>query len=374
MHADPRRVGRTPSPQPTAESGFLDAPVAILRVGLDGRIVHANPEAGRLLRANGPLTQRVPNLRSMLVNPQRWDILVRMLLRQHDLRGLKLHVRRLDGRSIVATANARLVTDGAGSVVELALLDASPRLGAFLDDSAAEASAQRSRDRAGVKDANLHCLLHELRTPIATILAQAEVLRGHAADQPSERIAALAGGIQEAAHQLNRLSEDLLDSDRFSRRWSEPERRPADIGTIVDAVVREMAAEGRRITVPGSSLPAVVDPAQMERLVQNLVANAIRHTPAGPISVRYFRAGDTILLQVDDRGPGVPEREKLRIFEPFVRGARSRGMPGNGIGLSLVANFARVHGGRAWVEDRPGGGASFRVRIHAPEPSLERRQ
>jgi signal transduction histidine kinase len=90
--------------------------------------------------------------------------------------------------------------------------------------------------------------------------------------------------------------------------------------------------------------------------------NAVKHTPAGtPIAVRVERQDAAALVAVDDGGPGVTDRERQSIFEIFGRGDAAAGIPGTGVGLALVAQFAKLHGGRAWVEDAPQGGASFRV-------------
>ena len=108
---------------------------------------------------------------------------------------------------------------------------------------------------------------------------------------------------------------------------------------------------------------AWVDPAKVERVVENLLANADRHTtPDTPVWVRVARRDEGVLLAVEDAGGGVPQELRATLFEPFRQGpGRPRTPPGVGIGLSLVARFAELHGGRAWVQDRPGGGASFQV-------------
>jgi signal transduction histidine kinase len=98
--------------------------------------------------------------------------------------------------------------------------------------------------------------------------------------------------------------------------------------------------------------------------VDNLVTNALKHTPPGTkVSVSVAGDGDTVLLRVDDSGPGVADEQKRQIFEPFVRVNGAGNVAGTGIGLALVAQFAALQGGRAWVEDRPGGGSSFRVSL-----------
>jgi len=105
----------------------------------------------------------------------------------------------------------------------------------------------------------------------------------------------------------------------------------------------------------------LLDGAKVERIIENLLVNAARHTPAGtPIWVRIRLLADAVELIVEDSGPGIPDDQKRSIFEPF-RQAGGDPSPGSGIGLSLVSRFAELHGGRAWVQERSGGGASFHV-------------
>jgi NtrC-family two-component system sensor histidine kinase KinB len=104
----------------------------------------------------------------------------------------------------------------------------------------------------------------------------------------------------------------------------------------------------------------------VERIIENLIANALRHTPPGAhIRVWAQADGDGIVIGVDDAGQGVPEESRETIFEPFAQNPTpvSGHSPGVGIGLSLVRRFAELHGGRAWVEPRDGGGSSFRASL-----------
>jgi signal transduction histidine kinase len=104
-----------------------------------------------------------------------------------------------------------------------------------------------------------------------------------------------------------------------------------------------------------------VDKLRFERILANLLENAREHG-GGPIRVSFDRQGrSAVLLTVYDAGPGVARGERSRIFERFARGSAARHRVGTGLGLSLVAEHAHAHGGEAWVEDRPGGGARFRV-------------
>ena len=119
------------------------------------------------------------------------------------------------------------------------------------------------------------------------------------------------------------------------------------------------------VQVFGDPVAASLDGAKMERIVDNLVMNAAKHTPPeGPIEIRLDARGRDLLLVVEDEGPGIADEYKQEVFETFNRGPKMSSMtPGAGIGLALVSRFAAIQGGRTWVEDAPGGGASFHVLI-----------
>jgi signal transduction histidine kinase len=115
------------------------------------------------------------------------------------------------------------------------------------------------------------------------------------------------------------------------------------------------------------------DAAKLERIVENLLANTARHTPStSTIWVSVFSNEEGAVIAVEDDGAGVPEEIRDTIFEPFQQGPDApRHSPGVGVGLTLVRRFAELHGGRAWVEERAGGGASFRVLLPAQPPAEE---
>jgi signal transduction histidine kinase len=116
-------------------------------------------------------------------------------------------------------------------------------------------------------------------------------------------------------------------------------------------------------------LEASVDPTAVERIVENLLTNTGRHTPAGShVWVRVRAQGDAVLIMVEDDGPGVPEELRRQIFEPFRQGGGERRGRGLGIGLSLVARFASLHDGWADVVEREGGGACFRAFLANASP------
>jgi K+-sensing histidine kinase KdpD len=229
-----------------------------------------------------------------------------------------------------------------------------------------EEAAERLRALDEMKNMFLDAVSHELRTPLAAVLGIALTLGRPEIDlsDPEERD--LINRLQTNARKLERLLSDLLDLDRLVRGIVEPNRRPTDVGALVRGVVE--AAElpgGHEVTVQADALVLPVDAAKVERIVENLLANAARHAPdATGIWVGATAVDGGVLITVEDNGPGVPPELRAAVFEPFRQGPdRSQHSPGVGIGLSLVARFAEIHGGRAWVEDRPGGGASFRVFI-----------
>ena len=156
---------------------------------------------------------------------------------------------------------------------------------------------------------------------------------------------------------------DLLDVERFRRGLVEVRRHATEMRELVERAVAVCPLDGRRLSVVGGPLVAEIDTPKVERIVENLILNAVKHTaPGSSIEVRLESEGRDLVLAVEDDGPGVEDQYKEAVFETFNRGpSMLSATPGAGIGLALVARFAAVHGGRSWVEDRPGGGASFRV-------------
>ena len=225
-------------------------------------------------------------------------------------------------------------------------------------------ATQRLRVLDDMKNTFLEAVSHDLRTPLTSILGSALTLEKRGLDLPREDALDLLRRIAANARKLERLLSDLLDLDRLQRGIVSPQRRPTDVGELVAQTIDEFdLLNGRKIEVDAPSTVTNVDAAKVERIVENLLVNAVRHTPADShLWVRVIDERDGVLIVIEDEGPGVPDRLKEAVFEPFRQGPGPASVsPGVGIGLSLVARFAELHGGAAWVEDRPGGGASFRV-------------
>jgi|1186.fasta_scaffold00628_2 signal transduction histidine kinase/putative methionine-R-sulfoxide reductase with GAF domain len=226
-------------------------------------------------------------------------------------------------------------------------------------------AAERLRALDEMKNTFLEAVSHDLRTPLTSILGSALTLEQSGLEMPATDALDLVHRVAANARKLERLLGDLLDLDRLQRGIVSPQRRATDIGALIGRVLAEVEnPDGRPIDVEVGLLTANVDGPKVERIVENLVANALRHTPPETQVLVWAHAVDGgIEIGVDDAGPGVPADVRESIFEPFEQrpGPTSGHSPGVGIGLSLVRRFAELHDGRAWVEPRDGGGSSFRV-------------
>jgi signal transduction histidine kinase len=242
------------------------------------------------------------------------------------------------------------------------------------EQEALQRERQATRELRAVdemKNLFLNAVSHELRTPLAAVVGIALTLRRARSTLAEEDVADLLERLVNGAGKLQRLLEDLLDLDRLNRGIVTPKLRATDLAALVSRIAEQwQQLSGRTLEVAVEPLVAQVDPDQVERIVENLLTNADRHTtPDTPVWIRVTRHDHGVLIVVEDAGAGIPPQLRAALFEPFRQGPDAPPhAPGVGIGLTLVARFAQLHGGRAWVEDRPGGGASFRVLL--PDPPV----
>ncbi|MGH2636890.1 MAG: PAS domain-containing protein [Actinomycetota bacterium] len=272
-----------------------------------------------------------------------------------------------DGREVWVHDETAFVMDedGAPLFIQGVMFDVTERK---LAEQALQDSERREREAAErlraldeMKNTFLAAVSHELRSPLTSILGLSLTLEQQKLSVADRRD--LTRRVAQNARKLDRLLKDLLDIDRLSRGNVTPQLRSTDVGALVLGTVESLELGERRVTVEAEAVSVPVDGPKIERIVENLVMNAVRHTePDVSVSVRVWAGGGGAFLAVEDDGPGVPEELQAAIFEPFRQGpTASAHSPGTGIGLSLVAMFTELHGGRAWVEQREGGGASFRV-------------
>jgi signal transduction histidine kinase len=229
------------------------------------------------------------------------------------------------------------------------------------------AAADRLRAADAMKDTFLRAVSHDLRTPLTAMLGVAVTLERTRLNLPREQALDLVAMLVEKTRKLERLLKDLLDLNRLEEGVLEPNRSLTDVRELVHRVVTEVdQLAGWPIDIEAEPVQAFIDGPKVERIVENLLLNTTRHTPPGTrVWVKALARGADLELIVEDAGPGVPAELAGTIFEAFRRGgaaaptmAHARGV---GIGLSLVARFAALHGGHAWVDERWGGGAAFHV-------------
>ncbi len=236
-----------------------------------------------------------------------------------------------------------------------------------------EQARKRLEDVNEMKNAFLAAVSHELRTPLTIVLGVNLMLEESWEHFQDAERRTLISRASSNAQQLDALLRDLLDLDRLSRNMLEPRRSPVDLSRLVRGCVdRISTATGRAIALTGSPVIGDVDAAQVERIVENLLVNAAKYTPStAGIAVAFEARDGGVRITVADEGPGIESALHGSIFEPFNRADRRDANPGAGIGLTLVSQFARLHGGRAWVEDRAGGGAVFCVFLRCTTMPVE---
>ena len=246
--------------------------------------------------------------------------------------------------------------------------DEVAELAVTLEDMLRQLSAARAetedalgRQREFVADAS-----HELRTPLTSILANLELLESDLEGEPQE----IASSALRSSRRMRRLVADLLLLARADAGRRSP-HAPVDL----TAVARDAATEAQAVaSAHPLSLdlqgPVVVEGAgdDLHRLMLNLIENAFVHTETGtPVTVSVRQEDGTAIVEVADRGPGVPQAMRERVFERFARAARDAAppAPGSGLGLSIVRAVVDAHDGSVELSDAEGGGARFVVRLPA---------
>jgi K+-sensing histidine kinase KdpD len=236
-----------------------------------------------------------------------------------------------------------------------------------------EHEAEEAKLRASTEEMRsslLSAVSHDLRTPLATITGAATTLRDGGASVDASQRAELLDMICEEADRLERLVRNLLDMTRLAsgaldvrREWVPLEEI---VGSALERVEGKLAGRSVRTDLP-VDLPLVsADPVLLEQVLVNLLENAAKHTPAAtPLEIAARAVGAEIVLEVADRGPGLPPGDEARIFEKFFRGRQAR-VSGAGLGLAICRGVVDAHGGTLIAANRPGGGALFRVTLPRP--------
>jgi two-component system sensor histidine kinase KdpD len=263
---------------------------------------------------------------------------------------------------------------------ELQLLDAFAGLiGSALERTQLAEEARRSRLRAEteqLRNSLLSSVSHDLRSPLGVVTGATSALLGPSAPRDEATRRQLLETAHEEALRLSRLVRNLLDMTRLDAGALQVQKEEQPIEEVIGAALNRMddRLRGRAIGTdipPG--LPLVpLDSVLIEQVLINLLENAAKYTPAGsPIDVvvrQVDGADGEIQIEVADRGPGVSKQDAEHVFEKFYRVKESEG-GGVGLGLTICRGIVKAHGGRIWVEARPGGGASFRFTLPVGTPA-----
>lgn len=233
---------------------------------------------------------------------------------------------------------------------------------------AAEAGdAQRRADAAGLRAALLGAVGHDLRTPLTAIKAASSSLRDQTLVMSGDDRAELLATVEESADRLAGLVDNLLDSSRLATGAVTPHALPVGYPEIVATALAAMPRDTARVAVevPDDVPEVLADAGLAERIVANLVDNALHHGGPGTVALRASAHADRVELRVVDTGPGIPRRRAELLFTPFQRLDDRTTVTGVGLGLHVARGFAEAMGGALAAEDTPGGGLTMVLALPA---------
>ncbi len=223
---------------------------------------------------------------------------------------------------------------------------------------------RRLRETTDQREDLLRAVSHDLRNPLQIVVLQAQrVLRG----APDDRIRRAAGGILTAGRRIDRMLRDLVDSARSEGGRLDLALAPVSLRHFVDQLLETsdgvIDVERVENEVPAELPPVLADPDRLDRILANLVGNALKYSHE-VVRVRAEHVGDSIRISVADRGPGIEDGDLPRIFDRYYRGQRHEG-EGLGLGLYIVRKLVEAHGGSIAAESRVGEGSTFTFTLPA---------
>jgi PAS domain S-box-containing protein len=262
--------------------------------------------------------------------------------------GERIRLTTVDGREIVVLGNATPLRDGSGALVGAVLV---------LTDVTALSELDRGR-RELFSMAN-----HDLRTPLGAILVFLDLARRYSTDP--QKLGETFNKIERAAKQMLRLTADLLDAARFESGEIPVDPAEADLAAgVIAAVERQAGSDLIDAEVPDAPMMVRYDEARIDQVLDNLLANALRHTAKGTrVVVSLTGEGGRAVVRVRDHGPGIAADERARLFAAFYQTPRGRSYGGTGLGLHISRRIAEAHGGSLVLEQSGPGGSTFALAL-----------
>ncbi|MEE8358255.1 MAG: PAS domain-containing sensor histidine kinase, partial [Candidatus Hydrothermarchaeales archaeon] len=349
---------------------FLDniiqsAPDAIITVDLDDKITSFSPSAEAMFsyKAEDIVGEPVLKLypKRQRKKRKRW---MEKLLKEGRLGRIKTKQLKADGKAFDVSLSMALLRDANGKPIGIVGVS---------HDITKELKAERELKKANqelkeldrMKDEFLQNVSHELRTPLTAMLTTIRVMKDTIKDKRQKELLEIN---ERSTWRLNRLVGDLLDFGRVERGTMELNLQPVDMGGLIRDAMADLHsyAEERRLNVElklkKSLLRVVVDKDSIYRVVSNLLSNAIKfNEEGGRIGVEISAGDGFVKVSVEDSGIGIDEKDLDKVFDRFyqVDGSTKRKYPGTGIGLALTKKLVEMHGGKIWVESKPGEWTRF---------------
>src|SRR6266850_596452 len=321
-------------------------PVPVIVYAADGRVLYSN-QARREFAGGDVETLDAAIARTSPRREDGEDMTRDELpaLRAQLVRGERLRLRAKDGHVEVLLCNASPLRDADGKIAAAVVV--------FHDITDMSELERRRRDLFAMAS-------HDLRTPLTTILAVAQLARRIVSKEP-DRAAKALDDIEREAKRMIRLVRDLLDVARFETGVVPVELADGDLAAAVrNAVERQPEKVRFTVSVPAGVGSARFDADRVDQVLDNLLANAIKHTaPGTTVDVRIAQEKDEIIVTVTDHGDGVGPEERAKLFTPFFQTPRSRSFGGTGLGLHISKRIAQAHGGQLWLEETLPGKTTF---------------
>lgn len=328
----------------------------------DGRVLAVNEYARSLFGLDRPIEMVADVARGHVYLPDGRragvdDLPTRRALQGELVRALVLEFRRPDGRSVFAQTSATPLRDAAGAVIGA--------IATYVDVTTSKEHEELLREQVEFREQLVAIVSHDLRSPLSAIRNSAHVL-SRSVSAPGARRA--VGAIERGAERMNALIGDLLDFAKTRLGGGLPlSRAPTDLSKLAESVLDEarLANPGRvlELTAAGRAV-ANVDPLRIQQALANLVANAITHgAPDRPVRVVVREVPGGAELEVRNEGAPIPPELLPALFEPFRRGNHPKGERNIGLGLYIVDQVVRAHGGRVDVHSSAEEGTRFTVRV-----------
>jgi len=294
------------------------------------------------------------------------------LVSDHELRAVaELEDLSMDPARQTAVAPVRLGMRPLGSVALAGRLPSEQTIRAIVNLAALTIEKARAFDDAShaeaarqsevLKSALLDSLAHDIKTPLTSIKAAVTALLGANAAPDRELLTI----IDEEADRLNRIAAEVVEMARIEAGKLHLEKHLVAVSELIASGLAELrgALKGRpvELRVPEGIPPAEADAELIGQALKQILENALKYSPEGsPLTLSAFAEGERIVIGVADRGPGIDESERTRVFDKFFRGRRHRfETEGTGMGLAIAKGIVEAHGERIWVESEPGQGAVF---------------